>query len=228
MTKKILIKDSWIYSLSELQRFFTESHINDDSSRLELLSLFHNGVLVDWLISNGEISKAKQLDSLDKKQREATLCCDISNILGLNIKSVYRKHWKEVFSVWRATCRKNNSTFVIDVPIFVLRNVNENFCISYKLAFRNGEKITDTITINTIENHYQQGCRKNITVKQRCHTNSDIISFSLSIDGETVYNTFAKTYVSSKDYYFDALTPIEYNFLTQSTKILHFQTETLS
>lgn len=222
MTRKILIQDSWLNSLSELQRFFTESHINDDSSRLELLSLFHNGVLVDWLISNGEISKAKQLGSLDKKQREATLCCDISNILGLNIKTVYRKHWKEAFSVRRVTCRKNSSTITIDIPIFVIRNINENFSITYEIAFKSGERITDTITINTIDDDYNQGCEKKITIKQRCSINSDVKTFSLSVERETVYNSFARTHVSSKDYSFDALTPSEYNYLTQNSNQINF------
>lgn len=222
MTKKILINDSWMYSLGELQRFFTESHINDASSRLELLSLFHNGVLVDWLISIGEISKAKQIDSIDKKQREASLCCDISNIIGLNIKTVYRKYWKEVFSVRRAKCRKKSSTFTIDIPIFVIRNINENFSITYELVFKSGEKIIDTITINTIDNDYKQGCVKFLTIKQKCPINSDVKKFSLSVEGETVYNTYAKTYVSSKDYNFDALTPSEYNYLTQNSKQIGF------
>lgn len=222
MTKMILIKDSWMYSLGDLQRFFTENHINDDSLRLELLSLFNNGVLVDWLISNGEISKAKQIEAIDKKQREAQLCCDISNILGLNIKTVYRKNWKDVFSIRRVTCRKNSSTLIIDIPIFVLRNINENFCISCEVVFRNKDKVAETITINTIGSDYQRGCSKKISIKQKCHDKSDVISFSLSIDGETVYNTYAKTYVSSKDYYFDALTPSEYNFLTQNTKSIVF------
>lgn len=223
MTKKILINDSWMYSLGDLQRFFTESHINDASSRLELLSLFHNGVLVDWLSSTGEISKAKQIESIDKKQREASLCCDISNIIGLNIKTVYRKHWKEVFSVRRAKCRKKSSTFTIDIPIFyVIRNINENFSITYELVFKSGEKIIDTITINTIDNDYKQGCVKNLTIKQKCPINFDVKTFSLSVEGETVYNTYAKTYVSSKDYNFDALTPSEYNYLTRNSKQIGF------
>lgn len=222
MTKKILINDSWMYSLGDLQRFFTESHINDASSRLELLSLFHNGVLVDWLSSTGEISKAKQIESIDKKQREASLCCDISNIIGLNIKTVYRKHWKEVFSVRRAKCRKKTSTFTIDIPIFVIRNINENFSITYELVFKSGEKIIDTITINTIDNDYKQGCVKNLTIKQKCPINFDVKTFSLSVEGETVYNTYAKTYVSSKDYNFDALTPSEYNYLTRNSKQIGF------
>ena len=211
-----------MYSLGELQRFFTESHINDASSRLELLSLFHNGVLVDWLISIGEISKSKQIESIDKKQREASLCCDISNIIGLNIKTVYRKHWKEVFSVRRAKCRKKSSMFTIDIPIFVIRNINENFSITYELVFKSGEKIIDTITINTIDNDYKQGCVKNLTIKQKCPINSDVKTFSLSVEGETVYNTYAKTYVSSKDYNFDVLTLSEYNYLTQNSKQICF------